>query len=303
MIEPLAAPRRIALDLSDARDAVVMADPTRLKQVFLNLLSNAVKYNREGGSVTVACRAPDAGRVRIAVRDTGVGLSLEQQDSLFEPFNRLGREGGPVEGTGIGLVVTKRLVELMGGRIGVDSTPGVGSEFWIELGAQEHGAELSALPTRVEIAESKAARAAAATMPIEVSPQAAREIATILCVDDDAFSLRLVQEVLRARSDLRVLSATNGRLAVDMVREHLPAVVLMDHNLPELSGREALAILRNDRRTGHIPIVALSANALPSAREDGLAAGFFHYLTKPFEVHELMAVIDQALLSSSHGQS
>ena len=289
MIEPLAAPRGIRLVFPVGSDLAVVADRTRLKQVLLNLLSNAVKYNRERGAVIVECERRGADRVRITVRDTGVGLRPEEVDALFQPFNRLGQETGSAQGTGIGLVVTKRLVELMGGEIGVDSTCGIGSVFWVELRCD--GVRPEARPPVAPCAgpTSAAARSGAdsATAPGTAS--------TVLCVEDNPASLRLIQEVLATRPDVQVLSAPNGRLGVDMARTHLPAVILMDNNMPEMNGREAQAILRNDPRTANIPIIALSANAMPGAADRGLAAGFFRYVTKPFEVDELLVALDEAL--------
>jgi len=278
MVEPLAAQRDIRVVVGNACDLAVVADRTRLKQVLLNLVSNAVKYNRERGSVIIECHRRDA-RVRIAVQDTGPGLRPEQLEALFQPFNRLGQESSGAEGSGIGLVVTKRLVELMAGEIGVHSTPGLGSVFWVELPA--------AAAVEAPVIETVAA---AATATREGAP-----IATVLCVEDNPASLQLVQEVLATRADVQLLSASNGRLGVELARAHLPDVILMDNNMPELSGREAQAILRNDPRTAGIPIIALSGNAMPGAAEQGRAAGFFRYLTKPFDVDQLLAAVDDAL--------
>ncbi|MFL6663204.1 MAG: ATP-binding protein [Rhizobacter sp.] len=289
MIGPSATERRVQLRFAAAGDITVHADPTRLKQVLLNLLSNAVKYNREGGSVDVESREAE-GRVRISVRDTGIGLRPDQIEALFQPFNRLGREAGPAQGTGIGLVLTRQLVELMGGTIGVASTAGVGSEFWVELRVE---AAVQAAHHETLPAPSRAPAAAGS---------AARPAATVLCVEDNPANLRLVQEVLAKRPDLHLVTASNGRLGVELARSHHPDVILMDNNMPELSGREAQAILRRDPRTAGIPIIALSANAMPDAVDSGLAAGFFRYLTKPFDVTELLRAVDDALaLSQARG--
>ncbi|HEX6706790.1 MAG TPA: ATP-binding protein [Albitalea sp.] len=289
MIEPMAAQRGVRIVFARRVDLAVMADRTRLKQVLLNLLSNAVKYNRMHGLVRIDCLQQDSGRVRFMVQDTGAGLRPDQLQSLFQPFNRLGQESNGEEGSGIGLVVTKRLVELMGGTIGVQSTPGVGSLFWIELeGAPAYPPTPGAAQRVPErgVAEHVAAAATAA------------QVATVLCVEDNPASLRLVQEVLAGRSDVQLLSASNGRLGVELARSHVPAVILMDNNMPEMSGREAHAILRNDPRTAGIPIIALSANAMPNAVDEGLAAGFFRYLTKPFDVKDLLVALDDALAQS-----
>jgi PAS domain S-box-containing protein len=292
MIEPLASQRGIRVLFPHECDLAVMADRTRLKQVLLNLLSNAVKYNRERGAVVVDCTRPGPERVRISVQDTGAGLRPDQVDGLFEPFNRLGQESGGTEGSGIGLVVTKRLVELMGGEIGVTSTPGIGSVFWIELPADTARPAASASDA---VAAEPAGNGAASTA-------ATGAVSTVLCVEDNPASLQLVQEVLASRADVRLLAAPNGRLGVELARRHLPALILMDNNMPEMSGREAQAILRSDPRTADIPIIALSANAMPGAIDKGLAAGFFRYLTKPFDVHDLLAAVDEALKVSKAKQ-
>jgi CheY-like chemotaxis protein/nitrogen-specific signal transduction histidine kinase len=282
MIEPLAQQRGIALQFDAGCDAVVMADRMRLKQVLLNLVSNAIKYNRPDGSVRVSCSEPGAGAVRLSVRDTGRGLTPAQVESLFQPFNRLGQEGGPEQGTGIGLVVTQRLVELMGGRIGVHSMPGEGSVFWIDLQASERPVLARAETDWGDLDELTAPREAPAP-------------ATVLYVEDNPASLRLVQELLQSRGDLRLLSATDGRTGVQMAREHQPDVILMDNNMPTLSGRDAQAILKRDPRTAHIPVIALTANAMPDAAAAGLAAGFYRYLTKPLNPARLMEALDSAL--------
>jgi len=283
MIEPQASRRSLRLAFPRVGNVAVLADRTRLKQVLLNLLSNAVKYNRERGAVALDCSVLGSGRIRIAVHDTGPGLRPEQIAALFEPFNRLGQEASSTQGSGIGLVITRRLVELMGGEIGVDSSAGAGSVFWVELPS-----------AAVHIAAGAASTHAvgAAAPPTGAT---AEGIATVLCVEDNPANLRLVQEVLAARADVQLLSASNGRLGVELARVHAPDVILMDNNMPELSGREAQAILRNDPRTANIPVIALTASAMPEAIDRALAAGFFRYLTKPFDVRELMAALDDAL--------
>ncbi|MBV8036131.1 ATP-binding protein [Roseateles sp.] len=280
MMEPLATQRGIVLRFETSGGFVVHADRTRLKQVLLNLVSNAIKYNRPNGTVTVGGELTDARQLRIAVRDTGAGLAPDQVEALFQPFNRLGHEAGPEQGTGIGLVVTKRLVELMGGRVGVQSTPGEGSVFWVELLASE----LATLP------KTSAAH-------IDALPASVREgpPATVLYVEDNPASLRLVEELLRARRGLRLLTASNGRSGVEVARAERPDVILMDNNMPLMTGREAQALLKQDPRTAHIPVIALTANAMPDAAAASLKAGFFRYLTKPLDAAELMNALDSAL--------
>ncbi|HSI60921.1 MAG TPA: ATP-binding protein [Ideonella sp.] len=280
IIEPLGKPHSIRFSFPPHCGFGVVADRTRLKQVLLNLLSNAVKYNREGGVVVVDCRLTQDARVRISVQDTGAGLREEQLAALFQAFNRLGQEAGTEEGTGIGLVVTKRLVELMKGTIGADSTPGLGSVFWVEL------------PSAASISASLDAPA---ELPVVASDHRDESVRTVLCIEDNPASLKLVEEILRLRSDLRLLSAPDGRLGVALTRAHRPDVVLMDINLPGMSGRDAQVILRNDPRTTDIPVIALTADAMPEAVSRGLAAGFFRYVTKPINVADLTNAIDAAL--------
>ena len=282
MVEPQALKRGINMSFPRF-DSVyfVKADRTRIKQVLINLLFNAIKYNKPGGTVTVEYALQLPGTVRISVRDTGPGLAAEQVAQLFQPFNRLGRETGVEEGTGIGLVVTKRLVELMGGTIGVDSVLAEGSTFWIEMG-------LTSAP-RLAILETGHAAQALPALPDSL-PQR-----TLLYVEDNPANLELVEQLIARRPDLRLLSAPDADLGIEFARAYQPEVILMDINLPGISGIEALKILRADPSTAHIPIIALSANAVPRDIEKALSAGFFNYLTKPIKVDEFMLALDAAL--------
>jgi CheY-like chemotaxis protein len=259
----------------------VKADRTRAKQIFINLLSNAIKYNRVGGSVEVSCTVRSDSRIRVTVRDTGLGMAPDKLALLFQPFNRLGQEGGVVEGTGIGLVVSKRLIELMGGEIGAQSTVGVGSEFWVDMKAC---LAPETVPPAEPLALAAPARAAGGL------PQT-----TVLCVEDNPANLLLVARLLARRTDIRLISAGDGRTGVELARSTLPDLVLMDINLPGISGLTALRMLQGDARTAHIPVMALSANAMPHDIEKGLAAGFFRYLTKPIRLDEFMQALDAAL--------
>jgi PAS domain S-box-containing protein len=282
MIEPLAMKNGIALTFPLLDDTpYVKADRTRLKQVLINLLSNAIKYNRTGGSVEVICTVSLTRRTRIAVRDTGNGLPPEKLAQLFQPFNRLGQETGTEEGTGIGLVVSKRLVELMGGEIGAESAVGVGSVFWIELHST-HAPRFLAVATEPKAPE-----------PPSLHTDAPQH--TLLCVEDNPANLLLVEKLLERRPDIRLLVAKDGIRGVEMARAARPAVILMDINLPGISGLVALDILAEDPRTARIPVIALSANAMPADIEKGLAAGFLRYLTKPIKVNEFMETLDYAL--------
>ena len=281
MIEPQAQKSdiRVVFPAFDSPQ-FVNADRTRVKQVFVNLLSNAIKYNRTGGRVEVTCSATPAQRVRVGFRDTGEGLSAEKLAQLFQPFNRLGQESGAEEGTGIGLVVSKRLVELMGGEIGALSTVGIGSEFWIELNSA------------VEPLAAAASEPTAVAQPRLAGSAPSR---TVLCVEDNRANLTLIEKLLARRPDIRLLTARDGRSGVEIALDSLPDVVLMDVNLPGINGIQALRILAESPTTAHIPVIALSANAMPRDIEKGLAAGFFRYLTKPIKVNELMDTLDEAL--------
>jgi PAS domain S-box-containing protein len=282
MIEPQARRGGIRIGFAaPAGPVFVKADRTRLKQVFVNLLSNGIKYNRVGGSVDVSVRGTGDGRVRVSFQDTGAGLPPEQLAQLFEPFNRLGQEAGEEEGTGIGLVVSKRLVELMGGCIGVESSPGVGSVFWVDI-------------DEAPAVESASDDVLPLPAPAEVH-SAGLPQRTVLCVEDNPTNLLLVARLLARRPDLRLLGAKDGRRGVELAHAARPDVILMDINLPGISGFTALQMLAGNPATAHIPVVALSANAMPRDVEKGLAAGFFRYLTKPIKVDEFMATLDLAL--------
>ncbi len=260
----------------------VKADRTRVKQVLINLLSNAIKYNTKGGTVTISYSVSSHGFIRIFLEDTGEGLSAEKLAQLFQPFNRLGQEMKAEEGTGIGLVMTKRLVELMGGQIGVESTVGKGSVFWIEL-------EIS---NKEQIATDIGDVMAIANIGVE---QHAR-LYTMLYVEDNPANLMLVEDIIKRRQNIRLISAKDGKHGIEIARTCLPDLILMDINLPGISGIQALHILSRDPTTKHIPVLALSANAMPRDIEIGLEAGFFRYLTKPIKVNEFMDTLDEALL-------
>jgi signal transduction histidine kinase/ActR/RegA family two-component response regulator len=284
MIEPIAATRKVRVLFPDVDGAVVMADRTRLKQVMLNLLSNAVKYNRDEGAVVLTCDQSTPTRMRLSIQDTGNGLNPEQVASLFQPFNRLGQESGTQEGTGIGLVVTKRLVELMGGEIGVTSSPGVGSVFWIELA--------STAPRTSSLAERAAPVGNGATSSASASDIAPR---LLLYVEDNPANLRLVEEIVAFRRDLRLLAAHDGHLGLQLARAHRPDIILMDLNLPGMSGFEVLRQLGADAETADIPVIALTANAMPRDIERGVAAGFHRYLTKPIDIEKFTEAINSTL--------
>ena len=282
MIEGQAQKRGIQMTFPEFNiPCYVLTDRTRLKQILINFLSNAIKYNRERGTVGVKYTADTPGRIRISIQDTGAGLPPEKLAQLFQPFNRLGQEASGQEGTGIGLVVAKQLTELMGGAIGVESIVGVGSVFWFELMAAE---EPQFAPGSGE-----------PTAPVQSLVPSDARMRLLLYVEDNPANLKLVEQLIARRPDLRLLSAVTGNLGVELARANLPEVILMDINLPDISGIEALGILRKDPTTAHIPVVAISANAMPHDIEKGLQAGFLRYLTKPIKVNEFLDMLDMAL--------
>jgi len=281
MIEAMADARQVTVYPTEPRGLCVKADRIRLRQIVLNLLSNAVKYNSKGGHVWVSSGVGAAGRAWLAVRDDGPGLSIEQMASLFQPFNRLGQEGGSEEGSGIGLVLSKRLAELMNATIGVTSAVCQGSTFTVELEVTE--------PQQLPRQDSQEGEAASPLL------HGRHNKPLLLYVEDNPANLRLVEEIVKLHLDLELLSATDGNTGVAMAREHLPDVILMDMNLPGISGREAQRRLRQDAATREIPVIALSANAMPLDIETALEAGFFRYLTKPLNIDDFLEVVGEAL--------
>jgi len=287
MIEPQAEERSIRMIFPQSdMPYFIHADRTRVKQVLINLLANAIKYNREQGTVEVVCIEGTPGRIRISIKDSGAGLTPEQLAQLFQPFNRLGQEAGGEEGTGIGLVVAKRLVELMGGTIGVESSVGVGSVFWFEL-------DLVDDPT-LAMEESAIQEDNAETVK---PPHVTRETGahTLLYVEDNPANLKLVEQIIARHPHLSLLTAVNGNSGIEVAHDKQPDLILMDINLPDISGFDALEMLRKDPATAHIPVIAISANAMPPDIKRGLKAGFFRYMTKPIKVDEFMEALGEAL--------
>jgi len=273
----LVSAKQISLiDQCDAH-ATVLADPTRLKQILVNLLSNAAKYNRDGGRILLDCHSRDGGILRLAVTDTGPGIPADKLDRLFKPFERLGAEFSAVEGAGIGLALSKQLAELMGGTLGITSTPGEGSTFWVDL---PRAPEMALTETLAQ----PDMQASADTRQLKV-----------LYVEDNAANLRLVEVIFKRHSNLTLLSAIDGELGLELARHYLPEAILLDIHLPGMDGYAVLKELQADPATRNIPVIALSADAMQIDIEKGLKAGFAEYLTKPLNVGELMQSIERCL--------
>lgn len=282
LVQPLAAERNVRLEIAPgaADGRFVLADHQRLQQVLLNLLSNAIKYNRDGGSVTVACETPVEGRLRMRVTDTGHGIAPDMLGRLFQPFERLGADRLGVEGTGLGLALARGLVEAMGGTLGVESRLGVGSTFWIELPLTEEVGPAVGAP--------EAPPAAAPGAP-------AAGASAVLYIEDNLSNVRLLERSLAGREGLRFLTAMQGRLGVDLATQHRPGVILLDLHLPDIDGEEVLRLLRADARTRAIPVIVMSADATASRVRRLTEAGAWAYVTKPLDVRRTLALIDRAL--------
>jgi PAS domain S-box-containing protein len=279
-LEPLALRTAIAIEREVPTGLPrANADRTRLSQILMNLGSNAIKYNRQGGHVRFVASARGAA-IRIAVIDDGIGIPPDKQDRVFEPFQRAGQEAGPIEGTGIGLTITKRLAEMMHGRVGFTSEVGRGSEFWVEVPAHHEAAAEAAAPARV-----------AAQSPL-AAPGVRHKI---VYVEDNPSNIAFMEELVGDLPAVELVTAPTAEIGLELVRAHHPAVVIMDINLPGMSGLEAMRRLREWPETRDIPVIALSAAALVQDTRRASAAGFYRYLTKPVKVAELTSVLEELL--------
>jgi signal transduction histidine kinase len=282
LMRSLAEQRGIRIELSpDGCDDYVLADGHRLQQVLLNLLSNAVKYNRSHGTVTISCEPSGATRMKIKVADTGLGLSTEQRRQIFTPFARLGAENSDIEGTGIGLSLSRQLAEAMGGSLDLESVVGEGSVFWIELPLVEGPID------RYERL-SNAGRSG--------QPGGDGSIRhTVLHIENNLANINLVQRVMDRREGIEIIPAMQGRLGLDLARDHLPMLILLDLHLPDIAGDDVLQQLRRDPVTANIPVVMVSADASPGQVQRLMNTGALAYLTKPIDVNELLNILDRCI--------
>ncbi|MEY2480274.1 MAG: two-component system, sensor histidine kinase and response regulator [Verrucomicrobiota bacterium] len=287
LLRPLAAERSIEISIATKidSDAFVLADRQRLKQVLLNLLTNAVKYTQIGGSVTVSTDSTDGNQRRIVVSDTGAGIPQDKLARLFTPFDRLGAEQSDVQGTGLGLALCQRLMQAMGGTIGVQSTVGRGSTFWAELPSVESPLKRVAARRKPAPLKSK-----------EVVPTKKRKI---LYVEDNFSNLTLVEQILQERTEFELIAAMQGKIGVDLARQHVPDLILLDLHLPDMPGWDVLTQLKAAEKTRHIPTVIISADATARQIKRLMAAGAHAYLTKPIDVAQFYRVLDQATPATS----
>lgn len=266
-------------NLPENQDYIVRADPLRLKQVFINLLSNAIKYNSINGSIFIDSSEHENNKLRVSIKDTGAGIPEEMLDKLFIPFERLSNVGNEIiQGTGIGLALTKRMIELMKGEIGVKSIPSKGCTFYFDLPY-----------VKADIPDSKN------TKQVTETETASNKPYTLLYVEDNPPNLRLMSQAIEARSNIDFISAHTGPLGLDMAFDHLPDIILLDINLPGINGIEIVKQLKQGEKTKSIPVIGVSANAHPNDIKEAVKAGFNDYLIKPLDINKLYTALDKYL--------
>ena len=267
------------IDKITAQNSVhIFADRTRLKQVLLNLLSNGIKYNRKEGSVTLSLEKQKDSTIYILVTDTGMGIPSEKLEKIFVPFDRLGAEGSEVEGTGIGMTISKRLIELMNGRIHVHSTMGKGSQFSVSLPS----CDPKKINKKYEF------------LPLESSPSgASKQNLTVLYIEDNKTNVLLVQDILSDFPEVNILAAPQAAMGLDLAHAHQPDLILLDINLPDMDGYEALKRLQHMEETHDIPVIALSANAMQKDIDRAKEAGFKDYITKPIDMAKFKKMLGE----------
>ena len=284
LIKPIAEDAEVNLSFDTHVDYIVNANHTSLKQALLNLLGNAVKYNQQQGTVTVSYEVKNNKRLRINVTDTGKGISTEQQKQLFKPFERLGAEFTNVKGTGIGLTITQQLINMMGGTVGAESTPGKGSHFWIEL----------ALDDKKNITQSEAE-------PVKRKIGKTEQSIDIVYVEDDPINAHLMSVIIKDMTNHHLVIARTGKEGLDLILQQLPDLVILDLSLPDIDGYEILERMRAHPQAKKIPAVALTAMAMMDVIKRGKTAGFDDYLVKPARADELLKSIE--MLTGEHYQS
>ncbi len=282
-LKPIAARQGICVEIVPAEVPMVAADRLRLVQILMNLGSNAIKYNRPSGKVTFCASTPRPGHVRITVNDTGMGIPADKQDKLFQPFQRAGQETGPIEGTGIGLVITKRLAELMHGDVGFKSVAGRGSDFWVEIPTHDAG---------VEAIVPKAIRGS------EPGGVTGGQRSLVLYVEDNPANVTFMKDLVSTVENIDLLTAPTAEMGVELARQRRPKVIIMDINLPGMSGLDALRLLRAMTETKDIPVIALTAAASERDKQRGMEAGFYRYLTKPVRVDEFIAALEELFVTA-----
>jgi CheY-like chemotaxis protein len=280
LVKPVAADKHVNLRAGKATrsEFYVQADRQRLKQIILNLLSNAVKYNRVGGTVWLSCEQATPGRVRISVNDSGPGISQENLGKLFTPFERLDAHQTGVEGTGLGLALSRRMAQMMGGDTGVESVVGQGSTFWVELPAA----------SPLEVVDT------GPLSPLHL-PEASPLGRTVLHIEDNTSNLRLIEHIFQQQTNIRLVSAMQGGLGFELACRHDPALILLDLHLPDVHGEKVLEWLRADPRTRDIPVIIISADATPREATRLLDLGANAYVTKPLDVKQFLAVVEANL--------
>jgi PAS domain S-box-containing protein len=290
LLAPMAARRDIVLrdEMPKDRRRHVLADQQRLKQILLNVISNAIKYNGDGGMVTISAEEVEGRRLRVKVRDTGPGLKPDSQAKLFTPFERLGAEQTGVEGTGLGLALSKRLLEMMGGGIGAENNPDRGATFWMELPlVQDPVAQLEAQMPAVSAA---------------ASPAKQQRQRIVLYVEDNLSNITLIEHIIVHRPHVKLVAAMQGRLGLDLAREHRPDLILLDLHLPDISGEDVLQGLRQEPELSNTPVIVISADATRGRIERLLGMGVLDYLPKPLDIKRFLQLLDTCLSGMDNSQ-
>jgi CheY-like chemotaxis protein len=288
IFKPLADEKGIILNWKEIKSepCYVEADPLRFKQVLLNLVSNAIKYNHPNGSVVVSIERLSSGRVRIGIKDTGRGISEDRHEKLFTPFERLNEEEDEIEGTGIGLAITKKLTEMMNGSIGFECNSGKGSFFYVDFPAAKNP------PLSIQATNSLDE---ATLIPSTSSSPNGKRNYRILYVEDTPANLDLVRKILALQPNLEMISAVNACEGIELARNELPDLILLDINLPDMDGFTVFQHLKEMEKVKTIPVVALTADAMEADIKKGLKMGFKDFITKPIQIDAFLEVVTTIL--------